>query len=340
MTEVKAPGVIKLFGEHAVVYGKLSVAAAIGMRASAKIGRASGNKFSISLPDLQVGSVIERARMDDLYKSYRTNEIKDFIGANSDIERAALPYAVIAARLYSEHHLNPFGAVAELTSEIPLQRGYASSAACSTALAAAFVKEGRIELSDSQIIDVARDGDRIIHSNPNAGAIDVNASYYGGVVSFGAKLGAKKEQCVPGIKIVLIDTGPKKSTAETVGHIAELYKRDKDYVERMTDVIQEYSLAGLDALRRGDMKRVGELMYSNHKALRALGVSSEGLDRAVELGRANGAYGVKLSGGGGGGIAIAVGADPNALAEQMNAAGFKSRVTEINNDGAYNYLED
>ena len=72
--------------------------------------------------------------------------------------------------------------------------------------------------------------------------------------------------------------------------------------------------------------------------LKELGVSSEDLDRAVEIAKKEGAY-AKLSGGGGGGGAIAITDKPDTLIKVMKDNGFGALKAEVSLDGAKKYLE-
>lgn len=338
-TEVRAPGVVKLFGEHAVVYGKLSVAAAIGLYATVRVTERRGSGLRIVLLDFSEFILdLDKRRLGLLYKRYKDRKnIKDYVLANNEIENSLLPYATIAARLSYEFGVDVLGKEVRITSDIPKQRGSASSAACSTAFTVALLKSEGRTLEDSQIIDIARDGERIVHLNEGAGRIDVTASYYGGYAS--TRDEGKREAIKTKLNMILIDTGPKKSTEEMVGNVKRKYETEKEKTEKMLNEIEECSVEGLKALAKGDLKVVGGFMYKDQELLSELGVSSPGLDQAVELARENGAYGAKLSGGGGGGIAIAISRKPKELIRIMEENGFKAYSADISLMGAKEYLE-
>jgi mevalonate kinase len=327
--EVKAPGVIKLFGEHAVVYNRLGVSAAIDMYATA--ASQGHKKFEIVLKDFKRSLTLSDEQLSVLYWKYKKKpDINHYI-KESGIDPTLLPYATIAARLHEEYNIFVNKKIT-VKSDIPVQKGFASSAACSAAFTVALLN-GNQSMSDAQIIDVIRDGDRVIHKNENAGAIDVGPTYYGGVVSFSKESGAKKEPIDTDFELVIIDTGPKKSTAETVAAVAKMHKHDVAYTEVILEEINKCSIEGLRSLEYNDFRNIGRLMFKNHDLLKQLGVSSMKLNIAVEAGRKVGAYGVKLSGGGGGGIAIALG-DSQVIIDRMKALGFDAYTTRITNKGA------
>lgn len=303
---VQAPGVIKLFGEHAVVYGRLSAAIAVSLYSSVSVdANDNEGKVHISLPDFSLETVFSDAELLDIASEYSA---RDSINAYVDnfkrrVDSRLLPYATIIGRYCADG-----GSIGpkrfEIRSMIPVQKGLASSAACSVALsvAAANLYEG--SYTEGEVIERALDGDRIIHRNENAGRIDVPTSFYGGCISYSKGSGVRREELGAGMDIAIVDTGPKKSTAETVGIVSRLHENDTPYAERLFDSIDSCARRGIEAIRVGDFDAVGKEMYANHDALVRLGVSSDGLDRLVSCAKACGAYGAKLSGGGGGGMAI------------------------------------
>jgi mevalonate kinase len=299
---VKAPAVLKLLGEHAVVYGRLALAAAITVYAMANAEEAKCDGLRIELNDFNFSANLRNNELEELYKDYIGKESLDsYIEKHNDLGEL-LPYATIAGSLASRASLS--GVKISISSEIPVQKGYASSAACSTAFAVALSRIRNIKLSDSELVEIAREGDKVIHRNEGAGRIDVNASFYGGIISYSSKQGITREDVKTKFNIYTVDTGPKKSTATTVRSVSEFYKRSKEEAEIIFDKIDSYAKLGLELLKKGDIEGFGKIMYSNQELLKKLGVSNENLDAVVERAKENGMLGAKLSGGGGGGIAI------------------------------------
>lgn len=329
----KAPAVVKLLGEHAVVYGKLWLAAAIGIYAYTDIEDDEAGILKIE--DHGIRAEFDRSRLANLYKSFSQRKaIGDYISKNHGIEPTMLSYATIASRLMGEFGVDVLGKRASIKSDIPTQKGYASSASRFTAFTKAMLEETEVSLEDSKFIDTARDGERVAHENENAGGGDVSTSYYGGYVTFSSSSGARKESIGAKLNVLLIDTGPKKRTSEAVALVAELYKKNKAKVERIMEQIDYCALSGLAALRANDMKKLGALMFKNQELLKSLGVSSDGLDKAVEIAKKAGAYGAKLSGGGCGGLAIAIGGDLDKTADALKASGFGVSVSSVVQQGA------
>lgn len=345
--EVRSPAVVKLFGEHAVVYGKTAVAAAVDVYATASVKENSSDALTIVVtkPDTQQTLLkSDLILLHDLYK--RRTDIDSFVNNLNlgnplfEIKPDMLPFAVIAARLHIEQNIDVLGKEVLIMSDIPKKKGMASSAARYTVFTTAIVAASGKKLSDETIIDIALDGERITHRNENAGRIDVPSSFYGGYVSYDKVNGPKKLTVAKTTaNIIIVDTGPKKSTAETVGHIHDLHRKDQESTESVLEEINQCSLKGIDALRAGDVREVGKNMFKTHQLLAKLGVSTDRLDRGVEIARNEGAYGAKLSGGGGGGILIALAEDPKALAKAMKNEGFEVHPSGVALRGAESYLK-
>ena len=184
--EVKAPANIKIGGEHSVVYGGPSLSAAIALFATAKIGR-SNDGLDIVLQDLNRSISLDATALRKLYNEYSSRDdtkpeaIATYIANNEkNIGKELLPYATIAARLFVEQDISPIGKKVVVHSEVPFQKGYASSAVCSAAFTMALVKASGKKLDDKTAIDIIRDGDRIVHKSETAGRIDVGPIYFGG----------------------------------------------------------------------------------------------------------------------------------------------------------------
>jgi mevalonate kinase len=342
--EVKAPANIKIGGEHSVVYGGPSLSAAIELFATAKISDTNTDKLEIVLQDLNRTISLDSATLTRLYKEYGSRDtanpesIAKYIANNeSSFGKEILPYATIAARLLVEQGVTLIGKRVTIHSDVPFQKGYASSAVCSAAFTMALLKATRKRLEDKTAIDIIRDGERIIHKSETAGRIDVGPIYFGGFAKFTSAEGVTKENITTPANFVVIDTGPKPSTAEMVKKVRDLYNSDTKGTTKILKEIDGCVEKGTVALKNGDVKELGRQMSRNQELLAELGVSSPGIDSAVSVATSNGAYGAKLCGGGGGGMAVAlVGSEKDAMnvINALKAKGFGAYVTGITFKGA------
>jgi mevalonate kinase len=336
-----APGVVKLFGEHAVIYGKMCIAAAIDIYASVKIYKIKNEKIELEFKDIPTDDVIQRISLQEIISIYddflsRTS-IKEFLKKHKKDNKLLLPSAVIIGELHNRFNVDVRNIRIVFSSEIPIQYGLASSAALSCALAVAISNLAPTKISDAELIEIARNGEKIIHENDNAGMIDINTSFYGNIVSFNSDSGAKSYKLNYELPLLLIDTGPKEKTSKMVEKVANLYKRNKKNTESIFNNINECSTEGLSALMKKNIEKTGKLMYKNQDLLSSLGISSKGIDNAVKIAKENGGYGAKLSGGGGGGIVIAVPENKKELTKAILKSGLKISETKISLKGAVKY---
>ncbi|MGC9157328.1 MAG: mevalonate kinase [Candidatus Micrarchaeia archaeon] len=327
--KVSAPATVKLFGEHAVVYGRLSLAVAVDLYAQAEVTEIESG-IELVLPDLAKKQSFTGKQLLGLYESFMSRKsIADYLASNSAIDQ--LPFATLLAVIYAEYGIE--GKRIKLSSQIPMQKGFGSSAAIATAMATALLAGGE---KDRGIIEAARTSEIVMHKSEGAGRIDIPTSYFGGFVSFSQKEGARRLDISTNLDLLAIDTGPKKSTAETVGHVAELYQQDKKGVEQIFDKIEGCTKRGIKSLEEGNVAEAGRLMYENQEYLAKLGVSSERLDKAIAIAKKNHSPGAKLSGGGGGGMAIAL--NSANLKAALESAGFKCQELKVSFKGAKDLL--
>jgi len=109
-----------------------------------------------------------------------------------------------------------------------------------------------------------------------------------------------------------------------VANVKERVDRDPKAREAVRE-IGRITLEGVQALRRHDFARAGQLMDRNHAILTDLGVGHPMLDRLVSAARAT-SYGAKLTGAGGGGSMVALSERPQETAAAIRAAGGKAFI--------------
>ena len=119
--------------------------------------------------------------------------------------------------------------------------------------------------------------------------------------------------------------------------VARVHARRERFPERLDAVFDEMdalSRDGAAALRAGDHDRLGELMNINQGLLNAIGVSTAELEGMVELARAAGAAGAKLTGGGGGGSIVALcPGRVRPVRDALEAAGYRTIGLHQERDG-------
>jgi hydroxymethylglutaryl-CoA reductase len=304
-------GKIILLGEHSVVYGRHAIATPIGLTIQADVTRQDH------------GRELVIARWD-------TDAAYDPIGAGLAEQVTAL----IAERLGVADQ----GMHVDVFPHVPRASGLGASAALAVAIIRAMADRFGLTISDREVSSLAFECEHIVHGTPSG--IDNTVAAFGRSILFrnpnmasNATVPTITDIVTPAsIQIVIGLTGVRSLTAHTVGIVRAGWEKNPARYEAIFSQIDELVLAGVGALRRGDLAELGELMNMNHGLLGALQVSSPELETLVGVARRAGALGAKLTGGGGGGAMIAV-PEPGAaesVGSAMRQAGFVTYLTEIN----------
>jgi mevalonate kinase len=209
-----------------------------------------------------------------------------------------------------------------VTSELPIGRGMGSSAALSVALVRALADANGRQLSQAEVYSGAMAAERIFHSNPSG--LDAMVSSRGGVLYFKKGETPLHEQLeVPKWGIIVLDSGETGSTATMVEQVAER----RPAIDPLLTEIGQITEAAKTVLH--DPHQVGELLTTNHRLLREIGVSTQTLDELTALALEAGATGAKLSGAGGGGVVIAVAENAEYVLSRVRARGAEAFACTI-----------
>ncbi|HID25058.1 MAG TPA: mevalonate kinase [Thermoplasmata archaeon] len=293
-------GKVILFNEHFVVYGIPAVAAAIGDTTIARVEGSEGFELVDNRPETMGYKKEKREQQKDSLK-------KIFKAMNIDVEKSPVKIT--------------------LEGNLLAASGLGASAASCVAIARALSKHFNLNLDDDQINNVAFEGEKGYHGNPSG--VDNTAATYGGVIWFQRRAAGNVIERIKlkgAVNIVIGNTGKVADTKKAVAGVRE---RKEKYQEKYNKIFEEARKLVFDArsaLEDFDVQRVGELMNKNHKLLQEIEVSSEELDRLVEIALENGALGAKLTGGGLGGNMIALTPEKNLqerVAVAMEKNGFQ-----------------
>ncbi|MEM2586786.1 MAG: mevalonate kinase, partial [Candidatus Bathyarchaeia archaeon] len=225
------------------------------------------------------------------------------------------------------------GVRVEIDSTIPVAAGLGSSAAVSVASAAAVSSLLELNISREDIFMAALEAERIVHENPSG--VDPAISTYGGLIVYRKGDGIRRLSVDARLPLVVGDTGIKRVTGEMVFLVGEMRRRYPLVVDRIMDSGEAIVDVGVEALRRGDLKTIGDLMNINHALLCALGLSNETIERLIHAARRAGAFGAKLTGAGGGGCMIALSPPDriNYVVRAIENAGGRAFITDISLEG-------
>lgn len=307
-----APGKVILFGEHAVVYGEPSLSLAVARRTRVS-GETVGSQFTVNgFP------------LNPEFHAY--------------IERAIrLHWDAVPLRLQTE-------------SEIPSGSGIGSSAALSVAINAVLLRLKRQAMPP--VADVASAAFETEFATQGAASPnDTTVSTAGGGVLMSPRRleGAEVEFLwriqrgerewnahrvrIPRLPLVVGNTGMKGKTSEQVAKVRRFVEHSAFARDAIRD-IGRLTLQGAEALRVGDLRRVGDLMNRNHGLLHTLGVDTPRLEQLVEAARkAPGTLGAKLTGAGGGGCMIALTEQPEECRRRLEQAGAMAFSVEASPEG-------
>jgi len=284
MTERTAPGKVILFGEHAVVYGKPAVAVPVhSTRARAQV---------VDLPDDPAGWV--RLEAPGTQLSSWLHEMPE-----------ANPLAA-AVRLSLEDLGQKLGSALRITieSDIPVGAGMGSSAAVSVAVLRAVAAHLGQELSAERVSDLAFNFEKLQHGTPSG--IDNSVVAYERPLYFISGQPPQFLQVGRPFTLMIGDSGDRLPTRESVAAVRERRSADPQSVDRLFAEIAAISEQGRQLIESGDNRQLGPLMDRNQTLLKAIGVSSHGLEELIRAAKRAGALGAKLSGAGRGGIMIAL----------------------------------
>jgi len=273
-----APGKVILTGEHFVVYGEPSLVMAVDLRATVE-ARSGVEGFVIEAPDLGV--------------AWR---------GVGEVPRPLMPVKLLMDRLLEEAPST--GLWVRITSSLPMSAGLGSSAAVAVAAAKSIGAALGEELTEDEVFKLALEAERLVHVNPSG--VDPLISTVGGVVAYRRDEGYVSVEASVEPVVVVGFTGSRRPTGAMVKRVERLRR---DFPEVMMPLFHaggHLTIEAAEALREGDLERLGRLLDINHGLLCAIGVSTRKLDRLVYLARRAGALGAKLTGAGGGGCMIAL----------------------------------
>ncbi|MEO6200816.1 MAG: hydroxymethylglutaryl-CoA reductase, degradative [Cryobacterium sp.] len=300
-------GKIILLGEHSVVYGHHAIAAPIGLSVRAEVTTGLSSSEPV-IADRDADGAVREPLREDL--SHRVAALVT--------ERLGVPAE---------------GLRVDVFSDLPRASGLGASAAFAVAVIRAVADTFDLRVSDAEVSSLAFECERIVHGTPSG--IDNTVSTFGRPILFrkpDAGAPEVREIITPNpIPIIIGLTGVNSLTSHTVGLVRTAWQRNPTLYDPIFTQIDGLVLAGVDALRRGDIAQLGELMNINQGLLNALQVSSPELEELVSIARRAGALGAKLTGGGGGGAMIAV-AEPGGtepIMAAMRNAGYTTFLTEI-----------
>ena len=283
-----APGKTILFGEHAVVYGKPAIAAAVDKRAYVTIKGRDDNKIHVNVDKIGVSGFL----------NLKSGIVTADNGKNP--RKGILEY--ILKSLIKTQTTEGLDVTVKL--DIPIGAGLGSSAAVTVATIMASATYNQIKLTANEIADLAHQVE--VEVQGAASTIDTTLSTHGGIIYL-----AKNAEEIINLDInyeLPIVIGHTSKTGKT-GKLVESVRLKRDahpsIMNPILDAVEEIVYTARESLLKGDHNTIGMLMNINHGLLDAIGVNTEELSNMVFTARKAGAIGSKITGSGGGGSIIA-----------------------------------
>jgi len=316
-----APGVVKLFGEHAVVYGKPAIAMAINKRLYvAAVPRMDGH-VKIVARDLRTrGLMINMGENGEIG-----------IETEYGIALNAVSYlrtAIDTARMFLGEKR---GIELDVSSEMPVGAGLGTSAAVAVASIRAYAEAFGYSINNEEVARLAHEVEKTVQGA--ASPMDTTVSALGGIHLISTN-GRETIKAGP-LPIVIGYVERESTTRDLVKSVGSLRSKYPSIIDLIMDAIGEVTKMARHGLEANDLGIVADLMNINQGLLESLGVSTGRLSSLIYAARRAGAIGAKLSGAGGGGIVIALA--PNAIKEvaiAMEVAGGHSMIVDKDEHGA------
>jgi mevalonate kinase len=330
---ISAPGKLHLLGEHAVVYGKPAIIAAINKRSKVTLTPTKESAIDIVSIDLDKHMLITpeiilertqqaRKAWEKFNSSKDISELKELIKDPLNF----LVFVIGETFLYFDKKPSS-GFTLQVSCDIPMGSGMGSSASMSVAIAGAVSRFLGFQLDKKAINEIAFNCEKLVHGNPSGG--DNAACTYGGLIWY-----RKETQDVKIVeplpfgfpknladKFVTIFTGkPDETTGELVAHVREQYNIHRHKIKEILDSQEELTRGLVAALQTQDIEGIKQIIKAGEANLEAMGVVSDSTKQIIrDIEVASGAAKICGAGGraGASGIVLAFHEDGKALQDLL-----------------------
>ena len=306
MVTVSVPGKIHLMGEHAVVYGKPALLAAINLRLRVTV---------------EAG----------------TNGIEIFSTEPSDYVRYSVE---VVKREYKLASLPPIKIT--VASDIPAGFHLGSSAAVAVGVVGALTYFLKKVWNPAAINQIAYEVEKKMHGNPSGG--DNTIVTMGGLIWYRRELEFLKSIWQLPFKIpeslnhfFLINTGrPKETTGEMISLVASGVRRQASRMNRLFNENEAQTKRVAVAVKEGNEKELMDAMKAGERTLEGMGVVSKNATALIRMIEKAGGAAKILGGGGiqeGVGFLLCYHHDPDAVRRMAREYGVSIQPIQLGEEG-------
>jgi len=317
MERSSSPGKIHLIGEHAVVYGKPAILAAIDRRVFCSVFPSKG----IRIFSQGFGSLYSKPKdcIDFACLLTKLHECGEFKRLFAEVRRSpSASLKALAGKAMLELGTED-GFTCKIKTQITPNSGLGSSAAVSLS----FVNALSHNASGKKVRDASLEIEKLFHGRPSGA--DTAVCQRGGMVWF-------ENRRVTGLKFVkrkalLVKTKRESTTGELVSMVRKIDRRKR---EPIMDEIASFAKEMRGAVAKNGNGKIMDIFNCVQSDLRALGISTEKTDSICSIVRSNGG-GAKISGAGGGGNVICVHDNLRLLRKKLS--GYDTEIVSLGERG-------
>ncbi|MGQ5709574.1 mevalonate kinase [Lactobacillus sp. PSON] len=201
------------------------------------------------------------------------------------------------------------------TGEIPMERGFGSSATVALATTCAMDKFYQLNLPEAKIMEITNHAEMINHGKASGlDAATVNSDY---LVFFNKEDGPQKLEEKLNATLLIMDTGELGNTKEAVGMVRKQLETNIE-ANKKIERLGELADLTMDSWHKQDRKAIGQYFNEAEDILASFGLATKRIEQLQKVALKNGALGFKFSGGGLGGIVLAL-CDNQEIAKKIAA---------------------
>lgn len=280
--KASAPGSLMLFGEHAVLHGKLSLVTAISRRIKVTLE---------GIPKRSIG--------------IKSSFGESLLHGSSDYSFHGFHRFVMAALAEIFPHFPEKGFDLTIDSEFSDKLGLGSSSAVTVATVAAVLNWMGKTNNEALIFEHSFRAMR--HIQGKGSGADIAASIYGGIIAYRSepqKIQRLKKQC----PLAVIYSGSKTPTVEVIEKVEQKRQLYPEKYSALFESIHKTTEQAIKMIEKENWEVLGLLANKHQQFMEAMGVSNTKLSEIIHfLQKEKDIFGAKISGAGLGDCVIGVG---------------------------------